>query len=359
MNLPVAIVGASGFSGATLITLLAQHPHVDIAFLGSQNHVGKNITDLYPSLHRLVPLLPQPILQSNLELFAQAQSFHTVFCGLPHTETPEIISKLLDKNPKLRIIDLSAALRLKDEEIYRQYYQDSFAHDLVDQSIYGLCEIYRDSIPDYQIIANPGCYTTTSLLPLIPLFENHIIKSDDIIIDAKSGVSGAGRKADVNFSYTSIAENFKAYSLEGHRHEPEILQELQQASKRSSSSPSIEPSIMFSPQLTPMKRGILAHIYVKSIQGDSYTIWQTLDARYRNEPFVQILPYGDIPSTHHANYTNACVIGVVKRSIGTRCLVVSVTDNLIKGAAGQAIQNFNILADFNETIGLQPTSIAI
>lgn len=353
-SISVAVLGASGFSGATLVSLLLQHPQVSIEFLGTNSHESTPLSLLYPRFSDL----DLPTLQKNESLHDRVSNIDAIFCCLPNEASTELIPSLLLKYPNAKIIDLSAALRIKDKKIYKEYYQHDCYHELASKSIYGLSEIYRKDISNSSIIANPGCYTTTALLPLIPLLENSLLSPQDIIIDAKSGVSGAGRKPDINLSYTSVAENFKAYGIEGHRHEPEIKQELDFAINRSNKN-ARESSPLFIPHLLPMTRGILATIYVVSENFSSRELYSCLNERYFSERFVKVLPFGDIPTTSHVNHTNMCVIGIAKRKVGGRHIIVSVTDNLIKGAAGQALQNLNIMMGWQESLGLNSTIIPL
>jgi N-acetyl-gamma-glutamyl-phosphate reductase len=367
----VAIFGASGFSGAVLAALIKEHPFISLDFLGANTHAGQSLSSLYPALH----LSSLPTLSSHDTLIEKAPELDAVFCCLPHNISSSVISNLLRQKPQLRIVDLSASLRIKNPHIYQQTYNLSLNENLIQNAVYGLPEIYRNDIKNSSLIANPGCYTTASLLPLIPLLHHKLIEPQDILIDAKSGVSGAGRKNDADFSFCHINNQFKAYALEGHRHEPEINQELSFALKRAQNltPEALEPyetSALFIPHLVPMSRGILCTLYTKALPSliplssaplsSSEKIWETLAATYQDEPFVHVLPFGEIPSTAHTLHSNKCTIGVAKRTHNdNRHIIVSVIDNLMKGASGQALQNLNIMMGWPETTGLQHLTVPI
>jgi N-acetyl-gamma-glutamyl-phosphate reductase len=268
-----------------------------------------------------------------------------VFCGLPHGLTQEVIAKL----PRhLRIVDLSADFRLSDIATYAQWYgHEHHAPDLQKEAVYGLTEIYRDKVRKARLVANPGCYPTSAQLPLIPLIAKKLIDADDIIIDAKSGVSGAGRDAKQGSLYTEVTEGIHAYGIASHRHAPEIEQGLSEAAGK--------PIVVnFTPHLMPMSRGILATIYVKLKPGVTVDqLRAALVDRYRDEYFVKVLPNGTAPATRHVRGSNFVIMSVHADRVPGRAILMAVEDNLVKGASGQAIQNMNVMAGFPEETALE------
>lgn len=341
-KLKIAIIGASGYTGAELIRILLNHPKVEISALIANSNAGQKIDQLYPHLvHYNLPDLKKldEIDFSEIDV---------AFGCLPHTTSQETFKKLLDdgKNTHLKIIDLSADFRLDDVADYEKWYgNEHVAEELQPQAIYGLTEINRDKIKKSSLIACPGCYPTSALLPLIPLLENDLIEKNDIIIDSKSGTTGAGRAAKQANLFCEINESVKAYAIGNHRHIGEIEQEL---SKVSTS----EIQIDFTPHLLPINRGIISTIYAKINPKFSIEdIKNCLNTKYEDESFVRIIE-GE-PNIKNVVGTNFCLITARKARTENTVILVSVIDNLCKGASGQAVQNMNIICGFDETEGLQ------
>ncbi|MEX2199781.1 MAG: N-acetyl-gamma-glutamyl-phosphate reductase, partial [Dongiaceae bacterium] len=266
------------------------------------------------------------------------------FCGLPHGTTQAVIAAL---PPGVRVVDLSADFRLADIASYAEWYgHEHRAPDLQREAVYGLSELHREAIRPARLVANPGCYPTSAQLPLVPLIEAGLIDADDIIIDAKSGVSGAGRDAKQGSLYTEVTEGIHAYGIASHRHVPEIEQGLSQAAGR-------PIRVNFTPHLMPMSRGILATIYVRLREnGGAAALRECLAARYRDEPFVALLPEGQAPATRHVRGANHCLINAFDDRVKGRAIVISAIDNLVKGASGQAVKNINLMAVFAVTMAL-------
>jgi len=341
--LKVGILGASGYTGAELVRLLVRHPGVEIALLTADRHAGKAMGDVFPHLARL----PLPDLVAIDEAGWDGLDF--VFCALPHATTQKVIAGL----PKtLKVCDLSADFRLRDTATYAEWYGGAHqAPELQKQAVYGLTEIYRDDIASSRLVANPGCYTTTAELPLVPLIAAGLVSPDGIVIDAKSGVSGAGRAEKQATLHTEVSEGIHAYGIAKHRHAPEIEQELAVAAGR-------PVTVTFTPHLVPMNRGILATVYVTLAAGaDAEDLRVALAARYDPEPFVHVLPAGKAPATRDVRGSNHCLIGVFADRVPGRAILLSVTDNLVKGAAGQAIQNMNVMCGLPETMGLEQEAL--
>lgn len=347
----VAILGASGYTGAELLRLLAQHPRTEITVLTAERSAGKPLGAVFPqfSYTPFGNTLP-PLVRHDAVDWTSAADL--VFCCLPHATTQRIISELpLDTG--LRVVDLSADFRLRDVDVYQKWYGgEHLAPDLQKEAVYGLSEIFRDKIKDARLVANPGCYPTAAQMPLVPLMEEGLVKKGDVIIDAKSGTSGAGRALKQGTLFCEVADGIGAYGVAGHRHLPEIEQGLSQASGEA-------VQVTFTPHLMPMSRGILETIYVKTEDGvDAKRMRKCLEDRYGDEPFVHVLPEGmATPQTRHVRGSNHCVMQVVDDVIPGRAIIVSAIDNVVKGASGQAIQNMNIMLGYPETMGLenQPT----
>ena len=340
----VGIVGATGYTGLELIRLLSLHPEVDLTVVTSNSETGKPVADVFPNLRSHCSLKFAPHEAPEL---AQCQ---LVFFATPHATAMRQVPGLLKSGCK--VIDLSADFRLKDAQSWQQWYGvEHAAPALLETAVYGLPELNRETIKTASLIANPGCYPTAISLALLPLVQNGSINLADIIADAKSGVSGAGRKAAIAGLHAEVAESFKAYSVSGHRHLPEIVQTLTQAAGQN-------VALTFIPHLVPMNRGILATVYAHP--SDSGTNWQQLfETYYQQEPFVEVLPAGAHPATRDVRGTNQCQIAVHTGIADSQRLVVLATiDNLVKGAAGQAIQNMNLMFDFDETLGLTVPGLA-
>ncbi len=336
--IPTVILGASGYTGAELLRLLHHHPYVKIAALTADSQAGQPIEESFPHLHGLA--LP-PLVKIEEVDFNGVQ---LVFCCLPHGTTQEIIAALPGH---VRIVDLSADFRLFNPALYAEWYgHEHRAPQLQRSAVYGLSEYVREAIASARLVANPGCYPTVSLLPLLPLLQEGMICPDPIIIDAKSGVTGAGRSMKRNLLFCEIEGGFSAYGVGQHRHRPEIEQVLSWAAER-------PVEVHFTPHLVPMKRGMLATIYVRL---NGYTLQQArayLERAYRAEPFVTILPEGAYPQTQHVTGTNTCRINLFAGRRPEDAILVSAIDNLVKGASGQAVQNMNLMFGFDETTGLR------
>ncbi|HYB10794.1 MAG TPA: N-acetyl-gamma-glutamyl-phosphate reductase [Alphaproteobacteria bacterium] len=338
-RIKIGILGASGYTGAELLRLLARHPEAEITLLTADRHAGKPLASVFP--HLAAAGFPDLIKIED----GNWDKTDVVFCALPHGTTQEVIAALPQR---LKVIDLSADFRLHDVETYAEWYgHEHRAPDLQKVAVYGLTEIKRDAIRKARLVANPGCYPTTAELPLIPLIQSGEIDADDIVIDAKSGVTGAGRAAREEMLFAEVSEGIHAYGIAKHRHAPEIEQGLSEAAGR-------PITVNFTPHLMPMNRGILGTIYVRLANGaKADDLRATLEKRYADEPFVQILPKGVAPATRHVRGSNHCLIAVFADRLPGRAIVVSVIDNLVKGASGQAVQNMNVMQGLAEVIGLE------
>jgi N-acetyl-gamma-glutamyl-phosphate reductase len=340
-QLRVAIVGASGYTGAELVRLLVAHPAVRISALTADRKAGSTLDEVFPHLAHAgnqgaMPLVPVTALDW--------QAIDVAFFGLPHGAAQQVIAGLPSH---VKAIDLSPDFRFADPVVFEAWYgQPHAAPEIQAEAVYGLTELARDEIARARVVGCPGCYPTASLLPLVPLVEAGLIATGDIIIDAKSGVSGAGRAAKEGSLHTEVSEGVHAYGVAAHRHAPEIEQALSIAA----GTPVI---VNFTPHLMPMNRGILASIYVRMTGGASADdLRQHLAARYRHEAFVQVLEEGAVPATRHVRGSNQCRIAVFADRVPGRSIVLSVIDNLVKGASGQAVQNMNVMTGLNETTGL-------
>lgn len=339
MKIKVAVVGATGYTGLELIRILINHPEVDLTVLTSQKYAGMKIDNIFPSLKNKISLLCER-LESN-EVSKKAD---IIFTALPHKTAMETIPHFYREGK--RVIDLSADFRFKDPKIYEMWYQKHSSPELLRESVYGLPELNRERISKAMLVGNPGCYPTGALIGLIPLVKSGFINLDKIIIDSKSGVSGAGRDVVVESLFCEVNEGVKAYKIFSHRHTPEIEQELSEIAGES-------VKITFVPHLVPMDRGILTTIYLElkkeMKQDDVLDLYQEF---YRNEPFVRIYPKGMFPNTKDVRGSNFCDVGIMVNDKDGRLVVVTAIDNLIKGASGEAVQNMNIMLGFPETMGL-------
>ncbi len=334
-----AVLGASGYTGADLIRLAARHPALKITALIAKGHAGQSLAQVFPHLASLD--LP-PLVSSDQVDWSEVD---VVFGGLPHGTAHSEIGKL----PKrIKIIDMSADFRLRDPKTYAEWYGgEHSAPELIKEAVYGLTEHYRDQIKGARLVACPGCYPTAVLLALLPLAKAKLIALDDIIIDAKSGVSGAGRTLKQNLLFAEAGEGLSPYGIGNHRHVPEIEQELGLAAGAA-------VTINFTPHLAPMARGELCTSYVRLAgKASASNLRQALSKAYADSPFVRIVEEGVIPATQHVRGSNFCHIGVFADRIAGRAIVVSAIDNLVKGSAGQALQNFNLMYGFDETLGLE------
>lgn len=335
----VGILGASGYTGAELVRMLLRHPGVEICALTAERQAGKPMAEVFPHLGQFN--LPGLV---KIEEVAW-DKLDAVFCALPHGTTQEVIAGLPSH---IKVVDLSADFRLSDPAEYATWYgHEHRAVELQKEVAYGLTEFNRQGVRKARVVANPGCYPTCSLLPLLPLLMDELIEPGGIVIDAKSGVSGAGRDAKQQNLFTEVSEGFNAYGVGHHRHMPEIEQELRLAAGR-------PVTVSFTPHLVPMNRGMMATIYVRMADGvTADDLRTTLAARYESEPFVNVTAAGVAPATRHVRASNQALIGVFPDRTPRGAIIVSVIDNLVKGASGQAIQNMNVMFGLGETTGLE------
>lgn len=339
MSVRTAILGASGYTGAELVRIIAGHPEMTIAALTADRKAGQAMGSVFPHLGHL----DLPALQS-LET-VDFDAIDLVFAALPHGVTHGLVQTLPER---VKLVDLSADFRLRDPQIYKKWYGlEHAALDLQKEAVFGLPEFYRSEIATARIVANTGCYVATSLLPLIPLLQAKVIETDPIVIDAKSGVSGAGRGLNEPMLYSEANEGFNAYGVGAHRHMAELDQELSRAA-----GVSVVPS--FTPHLMPMSRGMQATIYAR---GDAAQVQNTLTKCFADAPFVDVRPLGEVPKVQHVKGSNMCRIGVVGDRQPGRVIIIAVLDNLMKGASGQAVQNANIMLGLDETLGLSMAPI--
>lgn len=339
IRIRIAVIGASGYTGADLVRLAACHPHIEVAALAAKTHAGQRMAEVFPHLG----LIDAPDLVDPADV--DWSGVEAVFCGLPHGAAHQIIAGL---PPNLKVIDMSADFRLRDPEVYAAWYGAPHgAVDLLKSAVYGLTEHYGAEVRQARLVACPGCYPTAVLLALLPLVEAGLIDVSDIIVDAKSGVSGAGRAPKQNTLFSEAGEGLSPYGVASHRHAPEIEQEI----ARAAGAPVI---VNFTPHLVPMSRGELTTCYVRLAEGASTaTLREALRRTYSDSPFVHAAPEGTVPATQHVRGSNHCLIGVFEDRIPGRAIVFSALDNLVKGSAGQALQNFNLMFGLPETIGLE------
>ena len=335
----VAVLGASGYTGAELVRLLSTHPHFEIAALTADRKAGKMMGEVFPHLAHLA--LPRLTTIGEMD----ASAIDLAFCALPHATTQTVVSAL----PRdLKIVDLSADFRLRDPEVYQTWYgKPHQALDLQSEAVYGLTEFYRPEIREARLVAGTGCNAATGLYPLLPVLAAGVIDPDDITISLAAGVSGAGRSAKEHLLYTEVAEGVAPYAIAGHRHIAEFEQEFSRAAGRF-------VTCSFIPHLSPQNRGILATVFVK---GEAEAVHAALAEAYAGEPFLSVLPLGAAPSTRDVRGSNRCHLGVVADRRRTpsgegRAIIFSALDNLMKGASGQALQNANVMMGFEETAGL-------
>jgi len=337
----IAVIGATGYVGTEIIRLLVQHPDVEVSAVVSKSFTGQALSDIYPSLSNI---FDDTLMDTDLDkLCDMADIFVT---ALPHDASQEIIPGLIKRGG--RVIDHSAAFRFRNKNVYETWYKTTHGmEDIIDKAVYGLPEIYREKIAGSVLVANPGCYPTCTVLGIAPLIRNRLVHPDSIIVDAASGVSGAGRKSDLSYSFCEIDENFKAYGVAGHRHTPEIEQEL-------SALAGEDVVISFTPHLVPMKRGMLCTSYLnlKDKNWTSESLYEVYREYYKNEFFVRVLKPGTLPETKNVSGSNFIDISVNYDKRTNRAIVLSALDNLGKGAAGQAVQCMNLMLGLDEKTGL-------
>ena len=344
----VGVLGASGYTGAELVRMLLRHPRTELTLLTAERSAGKKMRDVFPQFSPFE--LPTLVALDGLDW--AAAGLDVAFCALPHATTQKVLKALLAQAPTTKVVDLSADFRLKDTAAYAKWYgHEHHAPELQKEAVYGLVEIHRREIRRARLVANPGCYTSCAQLPLTPLIKAKAIELDEIVVDAKSGMTGAGRAAKEAMLFSEVSEGFNAYGVGHHRHMAELDQEFSAAAGR-------EVVVTFTPHLVPMNRGILSTIYVRGKRGrtpeELHTILATF---YAKEPFVHVLPFGETPHTRHVRGSNMTFIGVAKDRIPGRAIIVSVLDNLVKGASGQAIQNMNLVMGYPETMGLEQVAL--
>jgi N-acetyl-gamma-glutamyl-phosphate reductase len=344
----IGVLGASGYTGSELVRLLLRHPRVEIAVLTADRRAGQEMRKVFPQfspydLPTLVSIESVDWANAGLDL---------VFTALPHGTTQKVVAHVLGAAPALKVVDLSADFRLADPEAYAHWYGHPHqALELQTEAVYGLTEVYRREIKKARLVANPGCYTTTAQLPLIPLLKARAIDADEIVIDAKSGMTGAGRSAKEEMLFSEVSEGFHAYGVGRHRHMSEIDQEFSRAAGRNVIA-------TFTPHLVPMNRGILATIYVRGKRGrGARELHELLAETYARETFVHVLPFGEMPQTRHVRGSNFTFIGVAEDRVAGRAIIGSALDNLVKGASGQAVQNMNLMLGFPETTGLEQVAL--
>ena len=333
-NQNIAILGASGYTGAELVRLIATHPSMHITALGADRRAGMAMGEVFPHLAHL----DLPPLERVEEM--DFDGVDLVFCALPHATSQSVI---IDLPAGLKVVDLSADFRLRDVAQYEKWYgQPHGAPELQEEAVYGLTEFYRDDIRGADLVAGTGCNAATGMYAILPLLEAGVIDPDEIVIDLKTGVSGAGRSAKEGLLHSEVSEGMHAYNVAKHRHLAEFDQEFTRAAGR-------EVRVTFTPHLLPQNRGILATIYVK---GEAEAIQSAFEARYAGEPFLHVLPLGGTPATRHVRGSNLVHLGVVPDRVPGRAIVFSTLDNLTKGSSGQAIQNANLMLGLDETAGL-------
>lgn len=343
----VGIIGGTGYTGVELLRLLVNHPNAEVVLITSRSEAGRPVVDLFPSLRGFTDLA-----------FSKPDDGAFSGCDVVFSATPNGIAmtharQLLDAG--VRLIDLAADFRIKDVATWEQWYGMTHAcPELIETAVYGLPEVNRNFVRDAQIVANPGCYPTATTLGFLPLVKNDLVDNGDLVADTKSGVTGAGRGASVANLYSEVADSFKAYAVAGHRHHPEISQNLTEVANGDSSV-----NLTFVPHLTPMLRGIHATLYANLTQPDMAieAVHELFESFYAAEPFVDILPLGAHPDTRSVKTSNMCRIALHKAGGSGKLVVLSVIDNLTKGAAGQAVQNMNIMFGLDERDSLMSAAV--
>jgi N-acetyl-gamma-glutamyl-phosphate reductase len=336
----VAIIGASGYTGVELARILCNHPYITLTAVTSRQYKGQALSRVFPNLYKKVDLICENL--SPEQLCSQADLF---FTAVPHKTAMDIVPKLLLEGKK--VVDLSADFRIRDVSVYEKWYQKHTAPQMLAEAVYGLPELYREEIKAGRLIANPGCYPTSIILGLAPLLKGGVIDPLSIIADSKSGTSGAGRSAQVGTLYCEVADGFRAYKVATHRHTPEIEQEINRLG-------ACNVNISFTPHLLPISRGILSTIYAQ-LTGrlETAEIKNLYDEMYDGEYFIRVLPEDSFPATQYVRGSNYCDIGFKIDPRTGRIIIMSALDNIVKGAAGQAVQNMNLMCGFPEMAGLE------
>lgn len=334
-----AVLGATGYAGIELVRILSSHPEADIRVLGSQSFDGQPISEVYKNFAHVLELECEKL---DLDKVSECD---VAFTALPHGASKDVIPSLIDRG--LKVIDLSGDFRYDDVKVYEEWYgQKHSSPELLAESVYGLPELYRDKIKDARLIGNPGCYTTCSILGAYPLLKSGLGSSENVIVDAKSGVTGAGRGLALAYHFCECTENTKAYKVATHRHTSEIEQELSKAAGR-------EVIISFTPHLIPQKRGILSTIYINlNKECTTEELVELYKEFYKGEYFIRVKEAGELPETKHAAGSNFVDIGIVADPRTKRAVIVSALDNIYKGAAGQAVQNMNLMFGLDEKTGI-------
>ncbi len=343
----IGVLGASGYTGAELVRLLLTHPRVKIVLLTADRRAGQAMADVFPQFSPY----PLPPLSALDAADWRALGLDLAFCALPHGTTQKVVSDLFARGENTKVVDLSADFRLADVAAYERWYGHAHAApELQKSAVYGLSEIYRPQIKAARLVANPGCYTSCAELALIPLLRAKAIDPDEIVIDAKSGVTGAGRGLREDMLFAEVSEGFHAYGVGHHRHMAELDQEFSLAAGRA-------VIVSFTPHLVPMNRGILSTIYLRGVNAVPQDLHALLLKFYAKEPFVHVLPYGKLPQTRHVRGSNMTFIGIAADRIPGRAIIGAALDNLTKGASGQAVQNMNLMLGFPETTGLEQVAL--
>jgi len=344
----IGVLGASGYTGSELVRLLLRHPQAEIVLLTADRRAGQEMRTVFPQFSPF----ELPTLVSIDSVDWKKAALDLAFCALPHATTQKVVSDLLTKAPKTKVCDLSADFRLHDVAAYAKWYgHEHHAPKFQKEAVYGLVEMYRDKIRKARLVANPGCYTSCAQLAVTPLLKAKAIDPDEIVIDSKSGMTGAGRSAKEEMLFSEVSEGFHAYGVGHHRHMAELDQEFSLAAGR-------DVMVSFTPHLMPANRGILSTIYVRCTKGKSVEdLHAALSKFYVNEPFVHVLPFGQTPQSRHVRGSNMTFIGVAKDRQPGRAIVISTLDNLVKGASGQAVQNMNLMLGFPETTGLEQVAM--
>jgi len=339
MKTRVGIIGATGYTGVELLRLLLHHPEVEVTALTSQKYAGLPIDQVFPSVMKYLQLTCEEL---NLDQVSKKTDF--IFTAVPHKTAMETVPPFVQRGKK--VVDLSADFRFQDPAVYERWYQKHTAPEWLKESVYGLPELHRKKIREARIVGNPGCYPTGALIGLIPLVEKGMICLESIVVDSKSGASGAGRDVVLESLFCEVNEGVRAYKIFEHRHTPEIEQELSQLAQK-------KVNVTFVPHLIPMDRGILTTLYVilaKKMKTEE--VLNIFGQYYEKEPFVRICQKDKIPNTKNVRGSNYCDIGVKVNEGDGRLVVVTAIDNLVKGASGEAVQNMNIMLGYPETVGL-------
>jgi N-acetyl-gamma-glutamyl-phosphate reductase len=336
----IAIVGSSGYTGGELYRILLHHSRATVTAVTSEKSAGKPLSSIFPHLTGLTDLVCEPLVPEVI-----ARKADVIFLALPHVTAQEAAYRFQKLGKK--VIDLSADYRLSDAAVYAKWYEHEHQYpELLATAVYGLPELHREKIRNASLIANPGCYPTSTILGLAPLAQNSLIDVGTIVVDAKSGVSGAGRSPALPYHFPEANESLMAYKVGTHRHTPEIEQELSKLAGE-------QVLVNFTPHLVPMNRGILSTIYAKLLSPDKGALNGIYAEYYKDHPFVRVLPAGQFPNVAHVRGSNFCDIGVYADPRTGRAVIVSAIDNLVKGASGQAVQNMNLMMGFPETEGLR------